>query len=164
MHGTFFAFKRVLVLTIRHGGLRVHRSGAYKASQSPDSGFTLVEVVVSSVILLIVVLAFSSAFSYVRRTVFSMEKQQAGLHAARGVMEQFRALAYNDARLAIGNDLPLPASFRLDEEFREDGRYSVTEGGTPGAEKNITVVIKWSRPGEAEKSVSLTTTHSRMLH
>lgn len=150
------------------------RSKDAKASTYRSSGFTLVEVMVASAILLIVILGITSAFSYVRKTVYSMEKRGECVHAARGIMEQFRALPYSDSRLQVGKNQPIPSNFQIDNKLKKDASCSVSyctfDGETlpdtatdPGS-KDITVVIKWNNMDGGQESVSMTTTHSRILH
>jgi prepilin-type N-terminal cleavage/methylation domain-containing protein len=127
-------------------------------------GFTLIEVVVSSVLLLVVLAALTHSLSYVRRTAYSMEKRLACIHTGRGVMEQFRAMPFNDSRLAIAGNKRIPESITMDEEFREEARYTVTRGVPINDIKIITVELKWAELTGGQGTVSLTTKHSRVLH
>ena len=124
------------------------------------SGFTVVEVIVASSILLISVLAVTSAFSYARRTVSRTENRLASLHIAREVMETLRNEPYASTLLTIGNNKQLP------NYPRARGHYDVKASGGVGLAKDITVVIDWEEPADAKKihSISLTTSHSRGLH
>ena len=141
-----------------------------KASRS---GFTIVEVVVASSILLISVLAVTNAFSYSRRTVSLTENRLACLHIAREVMETLRTENYNSSILTLTPEgtkkRPIPKYPFEDGTYYPSARgyYTVTlsTGGEGGDAKDITVVIEWQEPiGSKIHSVSLTTSHSRGLH
>lgn len=123
------------------------------------SGFTVVEVIIASSIMLISVLAVTSAFSYARRTVSLTENRLASLHIAREVMETLRNEPYASTFLTIGNNKQLP------NYPRARGHYDVKASGVTGDAKDITVVIDWKEPTSAKtQSISLTTSHSRGLH
>ena len=129
-----------------------------KASRS---GFTVVEVLIASSIMLISVLAVTNAFSYSRRTVSRTEDRLACLHIAREGMETLRNESYDSTLLTVGNNKVLPGY------TKSRGYYQVTETISPddGSTKDVTVVIKWGeRIGSKTNSVSLMTTHSRGLH
>lgn len=129
-------------------------------SKASRRGFTVVEVIVASSILVISVLATVSAFSYARRTVSRTENRLACLHIAREVMETLRSESYRSELLDLGNKKrPLPGY------AWNRGYYDVTEPKTgKEAYKDITVVIEWTEPGGMEQSVSLKTSHSRGKH
>jgi|GEM_PF-1558730 len=134
-----------------------HKKSMARASRR---GFTVVEVIVASSILVISVLATVSAFSYARRTVSRTENRLACLHIAREVMETLRSESYRSTLLDSGtNKRPLPGY------PRNRGYYDVEEKATgKKAYKDITVVIEWTEPGGMEQSVSLKTSHSRGKH
>lgn len=124
-------------------------------------GFTVVEVIVASSILVMSVLATVSAFSYARRTVSRTENRLASLHIARDVMEILKSEPYGSALLTVGSNKKLPGY------TKDRGHYDVIlSRNIDGDSKDITVVIDWKEPADANKvhSVSLTTSHSRGLH
>lgn len=133
-----------------------------------NQAFTLLEVLVAMTITVISVLAISSAFSYARRTAHDMQQQTAALHAARGIMEQFRSLPYGDTRLGVCNNEPIPESFAMPSEFRARSNYSVSPtggaGGFSSGTRSITVEVGWVDIGGKAGRVTLTTTHSEALH
>lgn len=142
-----------------------------KTTRTSRSGFTVVEVMVASSILIISVLATVSAFSYARRTVSRTENRLACLHIAREVMETLRGESYDSDILKEGaNKRPIPKRPFEDNTYYpiERGYYTVTDhvSEEDGARKEITVVIEWKEPADANKtrSVSLTTLHSKGLH
>ncbi len=127
--------------------------------RASKGGFTVVEVIIASSILLISVLAVTSAFSYARRTVSLTENRLASLHIAREVMEVLRSQPYASTLLTIGNNKQLP------NYPRARGYYDVKLSGVTGDSKDITVVISWVEPiSPTTRTVSLTTSHSRGLH
>ena len=119
-------------------------------------GFTVVEVVVTSAILMLVVVWVLSAFAHARRTASLTENRLACLHIAREAMENLRTQSYSSSALSLGTEKTLPG------HSRTRGYYNVTQGS--GATKDVTVVVEWVEPTGLEQSVSLTTTLSRGLH
>lgn len=138
-----------------------HQTRISKASRR---GFTVVEVMVASSILVISVLATVSAFSYARRTVSRTENRLACLHIAREVMETLRETQYespDSELLTVGAKKTLPGY------SKDRGYYDIVETVTvdEGAIKEITVVVEWIEPtGTKTHTVSLTTLHSKGLH
>ena len=129
-----------------------------QASRRWRDGFTLVEVMVASAILLISVIAVLSAFSYSRRTESLTENRLACMHIAREVMEKLRHESYSSTALDLGTGKTLPGYPRA------RGYYNVSQGGGVGEKKDIKVVIEWVEPTGMGQSVSLTTSQSRGLH
>lgn len=118
-------------------------------------GFTLVEVVIASSIMLIVFTAVLGTFSYGRRSASLTENRLYCLHIARQVLESLGNESYGSTDLATGSQKTLPG-FPAGR-----GYYTVTESsGT----KDVTVVIQWTEPLGMTQSVSLTTSFSSSLH
>ena len=126
------------------------------ATHRKRGGFTLIEVVFASAIVMLSAIAIVNAFSYARRTVSVLENRLACLHIARTAMENLRSQSYSVAALSVGTNKTLPGypSAR--------GYYNVVQGS--GETKDITVVVKWVEPTGRTNSVSLTSTQSRGLH
>lgn len=121
-------------------------------------GFTIMEVIFASAILMISVLAVVEAFSYARRAESLIENRLASLHIAREVMETLRNGSYSSTALVVGTGKTLPGY------SRSRGYYNVAQGSGTGDTKDITVVIEWVEPTGMQQSVTLTTTQSRGLH
>lgn len=151
-------------------------SATNRKNAKNQAGFTVVEVMIASAIMVISVLTTLSALSYARRTVSRTENRLACLHIAREVMETLRAESYNSDVLEVGtNKRPIPKHplHPPNDDDREyysskRGYYDVVEhvSDEEGARKDITVVIEWEEPADGYKtlSVSLTTSHSKGLH
>lgn len=119
------------------------------------SGFTLVEIVVASTIMLIVFTAVLGTFSYGRRSASLTENRLCCLHIARQVLESLSLQGFSSTALATGTGKTLPG-FPAGR-----GYYNVTQnGGT----KDVTVVIRWTEPLGMTQSVSLATSFSASLH
>lgn len=120
-----------------------------------SDGFTVTEVVVSALIMMIVCVAIYNCVSFARRSGSVSENQLACLHIARATLEKLVVKSYASTNLAVGTH-PLP---------NNRGNYVVTEDGTgDGRTKNITVTINWVEPTGMRFSVSLMTSLSRSLH
>jgi len=123
-------------------------------------GFTMIEVVVASTVMMIVCMAVLGTFAYARRTASLTENRLASLHIARQVMESLCVLAYTDSALTASTtkkQLPGFPSTR--------GYYTVT-ADSDNKTKDITVVVQWAEPtGMTQvQSVSLTTSLSLSVH
>ncbi len=127
---------------------RSHRRGSRNRG-----GFTLIEVVVASAIMMLVFAAMLGIVSYARRTASLTENRLACLHIARQTMEHLIAQSYTATDNAVGTT-QLPNS---------RGSYTITQD-SDGKTKNITVVINWVEPTGGQQSVSLTTSLSKSLH
>ena len=128
------------------------------ATHRKRGGFTLIEVVFASAIVMISAIAIVNAFSYARRTVSVLENRLACLHIARSAMENLRSQSYPAAALSVGTGKTLPGYPRA------RGYYNVVQGTGTGATKDITVVIQWVEPTGQTNSVSLTSTQSLGMH
>jgi len=118
-----------------------------------SDGFTLVEAVAASAIMMIVFVAVIGMLSFAWRSASITENRLASMHIARQVMESLVSQSYGTANLTVGTK-NLPGN---------RGSYVVTEE-SGGQTKNITVTIRWVEPTGLEQSVSLTTSLSRSLH
>ncbi len=127
------------------------------AEKSPTTGgvrgFTLVEVVVSSALLMMVFLALLSAISFARRMQSLTENRLACLHVARQYMEPFSRMMYDSEDFAPGT-IQLPDN-RGTCVIAQDGSAPI---------RDVTVTIEWVEPSGSEHSVSLKSSFTRSLH
>ena len=116
-------------------------------------GFTLVEVVIASAIMMIVFVAVLGVMSYGYRSSAMTENRLSALHVARQTLESLREESYTSPNLTAGTK-QLP---------NNRGNYVVTDlsGGTT---KDITVTITWVERWGLQQSVSLTTSLTKSLH
>ena len=122
-------------------------------------GFTMIEVVVASTVMMIACLAVLGTFSYARRTASLTENRLYSLHIARQVMESLCVLAYTDSALSAGTGKTLPG-------FPSTRGYYTVTADSDNKTKDITVVVQWAEPtGMTQtQSVSLTTSLSLSVH
>ena len=138
-------------------GMRSKHYQEQKAGRSAKLGsklgFTIVEVVVASALMVLVFAAVFGTLSAGRRSVSLVENRLAALHIARETVENLRSLGFFDTALSAGvHNLP-----------GGRGQYSITNIDS-GQTKNVAVTIVWVEPTGAEKSLSLTTSFSKSLH
>ena len=134
---------------------------SHTRASSPQAGFTLLEVVVSSAIMMIVFVAVLGTMTYGFRSSSITEHQLTSLHVARQTLEALTSPAqtYIAPTLTVGTkQLALPAGTRITKRY-----YVVTEDAD-GRTKNITVVVEWTEIWGLKRTVSLTTSLSRSLH
>lgn len=118
-----------------------------------QGGFTLVEMVVSSAILMMVFVAILGTVSTARRISSLTENQLACLHIARTTLEPLNHRSYDSSDFAEGT--------RQLQNRR--GYYAISEVSGQRS-KDVTVVVNWVEPTGMTQSVSLTTSYSRSLH
>lgn len=122
------------------------------------TGFTLVEVVVASALMMIMFVAVLESFSFARRSASLSGSRLANLHTARQALETLRAESYSSPFLNAGNrKRPIPGLPSA------AGYYDVAVNNTTKV-KDITVVIEWVDPTGMEQSLSLMTSLSETLH
>lgn len=136
----------------------VKRATCCHARRRRQHGFTLVEVVVASGILVLAGLSVLTSFSYARRTASRTENRLACMHIARQAMETLRTESYTASALSLGTKKTIPGL------PRSRGYYNVVAGSDGLKTKDVTVIIEWIEPTGLEGSVSLTTTLSLGLH
>ena len=116
-------------------------------------GFTMIEVVVSSAVLVIVFVAIFGTVSTARRISSITENQLASLHIARKYLEPYSSLGYSTSGFAVGtNQLP-----------NNRGSIVITEDSGK-KNKDVTVTIKWVEPTGMTQAVSVTSSYSLSLH
>lgn len=130
-----------------------------------EQGFTLVEILLSLLIILIMVMAFVPMFELIAKTIESNKSKQTATALANSVMEEMRALPYivkdpntglivtdpDVLQLGIKGGNP-PGSIPATQERRIDGKtytintriHWVTDDGNPIAYKKVKVSIECS--------------------
>ena len=134
---------------------------SHTRASSAQAGFTLLEVVVSSAIMMIVFVAVLGTMTYGFRTSSITEHQLTSLHMARQTLEALSspAQSYASSTLTVGTkQLAVPAGSRITKRY-----YVVTEDAVART-KDITVVVEWTEMWGLKRTVSLTTSISRSLH
>ncbi len=134
--------------------------GSLSATVRRREGFTVVEVVVSTMILMIITLAVIGAFSFARRSASLTENRLASLHIAREVMEVLRQQSYDAPLLVPGSNKQLPG-YPVNRGFYDV--VTITGTGT-GPMKRIRVVIQWVEPWGQQQAVAIESIQSRALH
>lgn len=124
-----------------------------KNARHRQEGFTLVEVVVASGVMMVVFVALLGAVSFARRIQSLTENRLACLHIARQEMEPYSNYIYDAA------------------EFTPKTKYLPNNRGTctitqvkNEATRDVTVKIDWIEPSGAPYSVELKSSFSRSLH
>ena len=130
-----------------------------------EQGFTLVEILLSLLIILIMVMAFVPMFELIAKTIESNKSKQTATALANSVMEEMRALPYivkdpntglivtdpDVLQLGIKGGNP-PGSIPATQERKIDGKtytintriHWVTDDGNPIAYKKVKVSIECS--------------------
>lgn len=128
-----------------------------------EKGFTLVEILVSLVIMLIMLMAFIPMFELIAKTIENNKSKQIATALANSVMEEMRTLPYlikdpNTGRILDDPDIPQlgiqggnpPGSIPATQTRVIDGKtytiktrvYWVAEGDNPIAYKKVKVSIE----------------------
>lgn len=126
---------------------------AERLSSRKREGFTVVEVVISSAILVVVFVAILGTISTSRRISSVTENRLACIHIARQVLEPYCSMSYDSTDFAAGTK-QLP---------NNRGTVVITADGA-NRNKDVTVNINWVEPTGLTQSVSVTSSFSRSLH
>ncbi len=139
-------------------------TSASEHSLSPDPadhGFTVVEFVVASAILLGVVVSIMSVIFFASRATASAAVRDSATNLANQRMEQARNLPYDDVGVYYDNGAfgDPPGTILTPEtvnEFQVDTRvWWERDPGTGRATyKNITVTVSWTQPRDGSLSIS----------
>lgn len=124
-----------------------------KNARHQQEGFTLVEVVVASGVMMVVFVALLGAVSFARRIQSLTENKLACLHIARQEMEPYSNYLYDADEFKVGTkNLPNDrGTCKITQVLNKDTR-------------DVTVTINWIEPSGAPYSVILTSSFSRSLH
>ena len=118
-----------------------------------NGGFSLIEVVVASAVMMLMFVAIFSTISTTCRIASVTENRLACMHMARAILETMTQKSYDSSDFAVGQQ-QLPGN---------RGLVNITQVSDQRV-KNIEVVIHWVEPTGMTQSVSLATSHSRSLH
>jgi len=118
-----------------------------------SAGFTLAEVIIASMILVLALAAMITSFTMAKRSVSLANNLLSASDRARTVLEYLKSHDYDDSDLSVGTHI-LP-----------DGFYTVSNNPAFQTTKDITVTIKWREPATAKtQTVSMSTSITRVLH
>lgn len=124
-----------------------------KTRDRQQGGFTLVEVVVASAVMMVTFVALLGAISFARRIQSYTENRLACLHIARQEMEPYSNYLYDAAEFA-------PKTKNLPDNR---GTCKITQVQNEDT-RDVTVTINWIEPTGAAHSVELKSSFSRSLH
>ena len=107
--------------------------------QNAQSGMTLVEVMIATLLVSFGLGTFLAAFTAASRTSEATARRIEAVHTARRVMEDLRSNAYTHQDLAYGTNVI------------EDGIVvKVTPATDFAATKDIELRVDWNNPGKSE--------------
>lgn len=118
--------------------------------------FTLVEVVISTALLILALASFVGAFVAAKRSAVLSENRMEGVHNARQQMEQLLTYRYSDPLLNVGAHTTGVAGVQYGVALVTSSQYTV---------KNIVVTSTWINPlGNITSVVVLAGSISSELH
>ena len=121
-----------------------------------QAGFTIVEVVVASALLILSLAVFTVSFVQSRRSAAISDNRLDAIHTAREKMETLGSYLYTASELSV---TPNPHTF-----YFSNGFYTVSNN-TSAKVKDIVVTINWINPlGKITSTVSLAGSISSELH
>lgn len=116
-------------------------------------GFTMIEVVISSAVLVVVFVALLGSISTSRRISSITENRLACMHIARKILEPYSTFAFDSADFAVGT-----------KQLPDNRGTVVITADSANRNKEVTVTINWVEPTRMTQSVSVTSSFSRSLH
>lgn len=116
-------------------------------------GFTLVEVIVASMITALALAAMITSFTMAKRSVSLADNLLSASNSARTVLERLKTYDYDSSALSVGTHI------------LTNGFYTVSNNPAFKTTKDITVTIRWREPATAKtQTVSISTSIARVLH
>lgn len=121
-----------------------------------NNGFTLIEVVIATALLVLSLASFIGAFVMASRSAVISENRMEGIHNARQQMEQLLTYRYADPMLSVGAHTTDMAGVRYAVAIITTSQYTV---------KNVVVTSKWVNPAaNITSAVVLSGSISSELH
>ena len=122
------------------------------------AGVTLVEMMVASMLLIVVLTGFMSAFTVARRSAVMAQYEMQAVHTARQAIETLSACSYQDALLNVGSNKTLTG-------LSMSNTYSVVQNSAYPSTKDVRVTVYWTVPGMAKVwSMSMNSSFTACLH
>ncbi|MBT3192776.1 MAG: prepilin-type N-terminal cleavage/methylation domain-containing protein [Verrucomicrobia bacterium] len=121
--------------------------------RTASAGFTLIEVLVAAVLLVMGLSTFLMAFSSVRRVSVSADRRMASMHRAREILESVMDESYGDSALNVGSHT-LP-----------DATYQVSLCDDFTTTKDIAVTVPWVDPrGNVSRDLTIWGSMASCIH
>ncbi len=124
--------------------------------QHSESGFTLIELMISLIVLSIGVLALWRLFPQAERAQMTDRMSSSATYYAQQQMEILQRAGYADTALAVGRHPTGTASIQVGPSGRWQLSHEVTQmSGSLSDLKKVAVTVTW--PGARGRSVVMTT-------
>lgn len=125
--------------------------------QKKQSGASLVEAIISSMILALVLGGFLTGFTMATRSTAMSDDHMRAMHTARQAMEILTGCSYLDAKLNVGT--------RNLSTLGMSNSYTVVMNATYPSTKDVTATVYWKTAGRKEtNSFTLCTSLTQGLH
>lgn len=123
------------------------------SSSHKREGFTLIEVVVASAVMMVMFVAILGTISTARRISSITENRLACMHMARETLETMTRRGYDSSDFDVGK-----------KYFPNNRGYCNITQVSGQRTKDVEVVINWIEPSGVPQSISLKSSYSRSLH
>ena len=128
-------------------------AGKLPVKLSSRSGLTLIEVVISTGLVLLGLATFLGAMDSMRRVSVAADRRMRAMHRARMVLEDLMSLPYTSSSLNVGN------------HTLDDASYNVAMASGFTTTKDISVTVAWDNPGnETPQQLTLYGSMAWALH
>ncbi len=107
-----------------------------------NSGMTLVEVMVATLLVGFGLASFLSAFTAASRTSEASARRISAVHTARRVMEDLRSKPYSHSDLALTSSSP--------RTYTNGVTVRITQATGFASTKNIELRVDWNNPGQSK--------------
>ncbi len=124
-----------------------------RAGNNPKSGMSLVEVMVATVLLIMGLSTFLTAFSSIQRVSITANNRMVAMHKAREIMESVMSEKYTSNALNIGT------------HSVDNGTYRVSLASGFITTKDIAVTVQWINPvGNSTHNLILYGSMAKCIH
>jgi len=123
----------------------------------PQSGVTLVEMMIASGLLIMGLAGFMTAFNVARRSAAMAQYEMEAVHTVRQAMETLSACVYADPKLTVGTHTLTGLSM--------SNSYTVVQSAAAPSTKDVQASVYWTVPGKAKVfSLTMSSSFTACLH
>jgi Tfp pilus assembly protein PilV len=119
----------------------IHRAVIAEMRNQSDAGFTLIELMFASLILVTGMLSVMSMILFALSANYLSKVEAAALHLSQKKMEELKTLPFDDSRLT-GPGNPLDSKFSIDFETSLDPSYSSSTELTLNRARNTKIYFE----------------------